>query len=230
MNNSFDFNSKKYMILLLLICIVFAILIIKAFDYLPNNDVIDSNDSEVAYLNVNSKKSSNTEASKNNLEVETKIKKNQKSGVLYRSSDSLSNDDNFDEIEAPAGVSEESINDENNNTTMSNQELSGDFKAVQYILNGRKYVSENNLSKALIEYGHAVENAKEDEIKAQALEGISIVYAKNKKYSTALTFASKANGISPSVLREFLIIKIYYLAGKSDIAIKNLNEILKKGF
>ena len=86
------------------------------------------------------------------------------------------------------------------------------------------------MSSSLQEYKKAVNSAQDDEIKAEALEGISLLYAKNKKYETALSFASKSYTLSPSLSRNFLIAKLYYVSGKSDIAIKKINEILKQGF
>jgi len=227
MNNNFDFNSKKYIILLILICLVFAVFIIKAFDYLPDNDV-DTNDIEVENINTTA---SNTNPSP--ITIDTTTQKVQKSGVLYKSSDSYDEQSNqnysqVDEIDAPSGVGEDivpNVNIENQNT-----QLSPDLIAMQSIINAKDLASKGNDADALEEYKKALNTAANNQIKADAYEGISILYAKNKKYGTALSFASKAYEMAPSYTTDLLIAKIYYSAGKTDTAISRINNILKKGF
>lgn len=227
MNNTFDFNSKKYMILLGLICLVFAIFIIKAFDYLPDKDV-DTNDIEVENINTTASNTNTTPVT-----VSEKKQKAQKSGVLYRSSDSYEEQSNqnysqIDEIDAPLGVGEDTI--PNSNIENQNTQLSPDIIAMQSIIKAKDLASNGNDTAALEEYKKALNNAANNQIKADAYEGISILYAKNKKYGTALSFASKAYGTAPSYTRELLIAKIYYSAGQTDTAISRINDILKKGF
>ena len=225
MSNNFDFNSKKYMILLVLICIVFAIFIIKAFDYLPENDVYDAYNEEVENINT---ASSNVNVPQN-VDKQEIQKPVQKKGVLYKSQDSLSeNDMEFDEIDAPKGINE-TVPDETISET-ANSQLSSDELALKSIINARRYAKNNDAQASLEEFKKTLSLATDNEIKAEAYDGMALLYAKNQKYSTALSFASKANSTSPSISREFIIAKIYYSAGKSDIAITKINEILKQSF
>lgn len=227
MDNNFDFNSKKYIILLVVICLVFVMFIVKAFDYLPDNEVIDSNDNEIENINTPSKINT-TENSDNTVVL--KPKKNQKSGVLYRSKLSLTEEQpNIEEIDAPIDIVEESVPNDNINEN-SNQQLSPDLIALQSIINARNLANKNDLASALEEYKKVLSSQVNNEIKAEALEGIATLYAKNKKYGTALTFAGKAYSTSPSLSRDILIAKIYYSAGKTETAITRLNDILRHGF
>lgn len=227
MDNNFDFNSKKYMVLLVVICLVFVIFIVKAFDYLPDTEVIDSNDNEIENINTPSKVN-NTENSENTVVI--KPKKNQKSGVLYRSKLSLTEEEpNIEEIDVPADIVEESV-PKNNIDENSNQQVAPDLMALQSIMNARNLANENKLASSLEEYKKVLSAQVNNEIKAEALEGIATLYAKNQKYGTALSFAGKAYSTSPSLSREMLIAKIYYSAGKTETAITRLNEILKHGF
>lgn len=227
MDNNFDFNSKKYIILLVVICLVFVMFIVKAFDYLPDNEVIDSNDNEIENINTPSKINT-TENSDNTVVL--KPKKNQKSGVLYRSKLSLTEEQpNIEEIDAPIDIVEESVPNDNINEN-SNQQLSPDLIALQSIINARNLANKNDLASALEEYKKVLSSQVNNEIKAEALEGIAILYAKNKKYGTALSFAGKAYSTSPSLSRDILIAKIYYSAGKTETAITRLNDILRHGF
>ena len=223
--NNFDFNSKKYLILLVIICIVFAILIIKAFDYLPDTDNVDTADVEIE--NINSSADINTTVKK--PASEAKSKPIQKSGVLYRSADSISQDTNIDEIDAPYGVGEE-VFPEDNISDNSNEKVSPDVLALKAILNGKKYADAGNFPAANDQYKKALELSSDKEINAQANEGIAILYARSKKFSTALSFANKAYELSPSSDRELLIVKIFYNAGKTEAASARLNQMVKNGF
>ena len=89
---------------------------------------------------------------------------------------------------------------------------------------------ENDYTNALSEFQKAEENADNDELKAMCYENIAEIYAINRKYGTALSFASKAYKLSPSDTREMLIAKIYYQAGQTDNAITRINNALKKSF
>ena len=228
MDKNFDFNSKKYMILLILICLVFVIMIVKAFEYLPENEPVDTNDIEIEHINTPSKVSPYVKNKAENTE-EQKPAPAQKSGVLYKSRDSLASETIIEEIDAPPGAVEESAPAEMINENQRSQ-LSPEELALKSIINARKYFNSGNLTSSLEEYKKAIDLTNDTEIQAEAYEGISLLYAKNKKYGTALSFATKAYKSSPSISREVLIAKIYYSAGKIDTAVAKLNQMLRQGF
>ena len=237
----YDFNSKKYMFLLILICLIFAILVIKAFDYLPKQQVVmveqaNQNNVEAATTINNSAKTTEDE-NKNVETTQVKPKKNQKSGVLYRRQNSMheegsvsvSENTSFEEIDAPPGAIEEDLPNSNNGKTAAENRLSNEDLALKAIINARKYFSAGRTSEALEEYQKVAELTNDNELLAESYDGISELYAKNKRFSTALSFAGKAYKSSPSLAREFFIAKIYYMAGQTDTAITRLNNMLKRG-
>lgn len=227
MDNNFDFNSKKYMILLILICLVFTIFIIKAFDYLPAEDVeITNNNTE----NINTPATVNEQDEQKFIDnADDNIYKPQKrSGVIYKSKYSLTDEQNFDEIDAPGDI----INESSASLVKNDNNLSatGEVLALKYIIDARRYTADGDLSAALNEYKKAMELTNDNELKSEIYQGVATLYAKNEKYDTALTFANKANELSSTTERQFLIAKIYYLNGQSDLAIKKMNNILRQGF
>ena len=228
MNNSFDFDSKKYILLLILICVIFTVVIIKAFDYLPEKiDIIDDNNNVV---DVNSQVDNENVLQSNDSEnaVKNTIKPEQKHGVLYKSPDSLSEEQIFDEVQAPAGSLEETSTEETQ--TNSDITLSPEEKALKAIINARRNMKNNDVANALNEYRKVSDLTSDNELLAESYDGISELYVKSGKYGTALTFAGKAYSTSPSMSREFSIAKIYYLAGKNDIAVKRINNMLNRNY
>ena len=237
----YDFNSKKYMFLLILICLIFTIFVIKAFDYLPKQQVVVTDtQNQVSTVQSSTEVNNNNEIDGEQVEnsnIEIKTKKNQKSGVLYKRQNSLhdensvsQNDNSFEEIDAPIGAAEEALPNTNSDDRVSNEnKLSNEELALKAIITGRKCYSSGEYSSALEAYQKVAELTSDNELLAESYDGISELYAKNKRYSTALSFAGKAYKSSPTLAREFFIAKIYYMAGQTDTAVSRINNMLKRG-
>lgn len=236
-----NYNSKKYIFLLVIICMVFGFLIIKAFDYLPDNQVEDIDNTETSNINkiidntTNKNyngKDSEDEEHEDDSYSEKKI--NTKSGILYQDPLTVNSQEQIEEINAPHGsINETTIynEEENNNHDNENaQGLSNDEKALRAIINARKLTKAGNQTDAINSYNKVQELTQDNELLSEAYEGIAELYAKDKKYGSALTFAAKAYKASPSLSGELLIAKIYYSAGKTDTAITRVNNMVKRGF
>jgi len=210
----YNFNSKKYIFLLLLICFIFTIFVIKAFDYLPQKEIKSI---EKPKVNQITELKTNTATDKENDATIEKPIQNQKSGILYKSNNSLHDETKLEEIEPPAGaVNEELIQTYTDDKLIGEKEnnsLSKDELALKAIIKARKLASQGINSEALEEYQKVVELTNDKELIAESYDGISELYAKNKRYSTAMSFAGNAYKSSPSLAREFFIAKIYYMAG-----------------
>lgn len=222
-----DFNSKKYIFLLIIICVVFVILIIKAFQYLPDNN--ENYDYGITAGNINNP-AKITNNDEEDSEEPQKYIPEEKHGVLYKSYDSLGQENetntDFEYIDAPKGAVEEEY------TTSSGSDSSStpEEQAIKHFLNAKNSVLNGDTTSALKEYQIAAENTDNKELTAECYEGIAEIYAKQKKYETALSFAGKSYNTQPSISREVLIAKIYYSAGKTDVAIRRINNLLKRGF
>ena len=235
MNNNYEFNSKKYILLLVVICAMFLILIIKAFDYLPQKeDNIEDNYNSVEYVNnINQPSNSDINDSERIIKKEQDEEKDKhKSGHIdffkpntnnYEKENALTT---LTEIDVPSGVKEELPKVDNNSGTITDDNES----ALNILANAKKLKQNNDYSNALSELQKVVEHTDSEELKAISYEMIAEIYAINRRYGTALSFANKAYQTSPSASREMLIAKIYYQSGQTDTAINRINNALKKNF
>ena len=230
--DNYEFNSKKYIFLIIIVCLMFIIFIIKAFDYLPEKTDINDNDSynSTEYIN-----EINKPLNRENINEEVKADDSKtdpdrhKSGHIdfFKPKNTEPEKTTLVEIDTPTGVKEDITPQKNN---LEYIQTPNSDTAFNSFLKGKNLKKENDYTNALSEFQKAEENADNDELKAMCYENIAEIYAINRKYGTALSFASKAYKLSPSDTREMLIAKIYYQAGQTDKAITRINNALKKSF
>lgn len=231
MNNNYDFNSKKYFVLLAIVLIIFIIFIVKAFDYLPEQISNDGNVKETIVNNINSPAQIKTSNELRKDESDTFDNNDEKH--KHGHFDFMPKEDDEVEIEdfpAPKGTNEEKIQTEENNDTKTSSNMSSEERALKCIINAQKYKANSDYSNALNEYQKVEDLTDNRELRAMSYEGIAELYAQNRKFGTALAFANKAQNISPTTAREMLIARIYYLSGNTDVAVTRLNSLLKQGF
>ncbi|MBQ4115274.1 hypothetical protein IJD34_07720 [bacterium] len=124
------------------------------------------------------------------------------------------------------GLPEQAINA---NSESSNSVNSSDLYITTFA-NARKMINDKDFLQALETLKKASSLAQTDERKADCLEQTALVYAKMKKYGTALSNAQRANNLVPSVSRELLIAKIYYKTGYREKSQEKLNAIMQRDF
>ncbi len=240
----FDFDSKKYVLLLVLVCLVFFILIVKAFDYLPESA---ENNKTISRQTVTIDNNYRAESSSSKYEeTDYSAKKiDQKSGSFMLNESTISNDEPIqtvskrqtpvlDEIKAPAGVGLEPIDETDSAEQVSEEksepELSSQEKAELALMMGNKFRKSANLSSALSEYQKVPGLTNDKDLVASSYEGIATLYAMNKKYGTALNYAARAYNTSPNSSREMLLARLYYKTGDIDKATKRINNLLHRDF
>lgn len=226
-----EFGSKKYLILLTLICIVFAIIIIKAFDYLPDKSVDGYNsgiNSQPQYPNQFNANNQNQNISQNQTEDNYDPERHKSGHIDFmpKESKTENNNNGFDEISAPNGVNEDVYNP----NTQNNQTLTPDDLAVISLVKAAKLQAQSDYKNALEELQKIPELTNNQEILASSYEKIAEIYAHQRRYGTALSFAGKAYSTSPNVNREVLIARIYYQSGDTENAVTRMNNIINRGF
>ena len=228
-----DSSSKKYILLLTLICIVFAIFTFKAFDYLPDKSVDSSTNINVKpkkIVSINTKENTSDD-DENKEKIDENDNQQDKSGHI-----DFTNKDNtnsiqakqLEEISTPKGVEEELVASETNK--VSSNSLSPDEQAIKFITNGRNYKLNSENDKAILEFEKAIDITDNKELLAMGYENLAEIYAGQRRFGKALTYADKAYTYSPSTNREMLIARIYYISGDRDNATNRLNALLKRGF
>ena len=230
MNNSFDFNSKKYMILLILICTLFTIFTIKIFDYMPKPEIIVDNFNDEQVEGINSPAQGNNVVSNNKEEdeEENEAKQHKKGHFDFMPKQVQDEEVEYDEIDAPPGAVSEDTSTEVRTTNVTN--LTSDEQALRCIISGHKYKASSDYTNAMNEFQKVAELTDNNELKAMSFEAIAEIYAHQRRFGTALTFASKAYNLSPTNSREMLISRIYYASGDTEKGLKRLNVMLQKGF
>lgn len=231
MNNYEEFNSKKSLIIILVICVLFLVLIIKAYTYLPDS----SENSRIAAQNNieqtdSSFQSSDEDAAESQEENDNKQEENSKNLKV-----SLPAPDKITEIEDQSEATKvenelSSIETELPNTEEKQQELSPEEQAEQILIQGDKYKKDKQYVKALEEYNKISSITKDTYYVAKSYEEIATIYAIVKRYGTALSFAQKAYNMSPTSSREMLLARLYYKTGDIDKATQRINNVLRRDF
>ena len=220
LDKDIEFNSRKFLALLSLICIVFFMIVMKAFDYIPknNNQELTEDSLPIAHNAVipSESKEEQTEEAVNNDEekpvIEIKQVEKSETGI--------------DEIDAPPGV-----NPQKESALISSGEDSvsqgTSNNPVIFLYNANNLKRDKKYNDALNEYQKVLEKTDDKELKASAYEGISTVYAVNRRYGTALSFALKAYNIAPNSARALLAAQLYNKTGETQRASQIVNKLLQ---
>ena len=231
--NNYDIGSKKFLLIMIIILLFFFLLIVKAFDFLADQDVVDekSRIEDVTKAiemrnnnpeNNNEKNSEEDISTKNNseeksLDIKLQIPKN----TEYK--EEIITDvqpvNNIEGLE-PIGAVD----------SKSSKELSSEEEIELMFLTAQKYTNEKQYVKALEEYNNIKEKTSDTALVARCYENMAGIYAIVKRYGTALSYAQKAYNLSPSTSREMLLARLYYKTGEIDKATKRVNNILQRDF
>ena len=247
MNKYIVSNSKKFLALLVLICVVFLVVIIKAFEYIPVADddaIISRNNIE----NIN--KPAQDEAEK---VAEENVENNEKKTLdITLTPDFVQKPKTEKPKEEKVAESLENITDlpsdavkansDGNGVVQANSDGSGavqaekkveltpEEKAEKTFLTAQKYKRDRQFVKALQEYQKIPAITNDTSMVARSYEEIATIYAIVKKYGTALSYAQKAYNMSPSSSREMLLARLYYKTGDIDKATRRINNVLQRDF
>ena len=118
---------------------------------------------------------------------------------------------------------EELLVTENNSEILDNEAISPFDNAIK-LKNEKKY------QEALNQFVEIAKNNNDDKLKSSCYEEISQIYALNKKYGTALSYAQKSFNLNPNTRRELLLARLYYKTGDITNATKRVNNILQRDF
>lgn len=223
--NNFDFESKKMNIIIFVIFIGFALLIIKAFDYLPEN-TDEAGKTRTADINKvldNNAKKDEPAAQEQSQEPESQPEEPRQ-------------DNNFnvdlsrdvapvqEEVRPVEGIEPIADVPEAVQTTRVVSDVDMKFAAAQKLKDEKQYV------KAIEEYQSILEQTSEPKVKARCYEEMANVYGIVKRYGTALSYAQKAYNTYPTSSREMLLARLYYKTGDLDKATKRMNNVLQRDF
>ena len=221
-NKDIDFNSKKYMIMLIAICVLFFVLVIKAFEYIPDadNDIIKRKHIE----NINTP--ADVAESENDADDEAEDDVDDEEEVELIEPEAVG----MMEIEAPKGIGIKKEETATVGEATDAADISKEDKALIALNGANKLRISNKKSEALKEYMKIPEMTDDKMLIASSYEGIAMLYAAEKRYGTALSYAAKAYNLSPSISNQLLLARIYYRTGDTDKSVNYVNNILRRDF
>ena len=219
---NFNFEFTKYRILLIIICSLFILLVWQAFSYLPQEE------NDINYQDINQTKK--ILSSKNNEEISVQ---NVEDNVILESDDMLD-----DEIDLPPTeikqnlpqdnfeIIQESEIEEDNISKISNlgNNIEDLIRETKGLVNEQKYIEVIGKLETL-----AV-STQDIKIKTKAYEEIAVLYAKMKRYGSALSYAQKTYNLEPTSEKEILLARLYYKVGDTNRAQARMLNVLKRDF
>lgn len=208
--NKIDIKMLRALILVVLLFIVFGAAITKKTQYLPSKE--NPNMQSVVDVQPNDEiinKDSNTE------NVQESANENKSETVSVESKEVVS--------DTKSDLPELDKVTENNSEILDNEAISPFDNAIK-LKNEKKY------QEALNQFVEIAKNNNDDKLKSSCYEEISQIYALNKKYGTALSYAQKSFNLNPNTRRELLLARLYYKTGDITNATKRVNNILQRDF
>lgn len=231
MNNNLDINSKKFLIILVVMMLAFVLLIIKAFDIMgkANEDPLrpQVNMSEVGELGGDNQTTDGQQNENNTANTNTDVEHHVSFVEEEQQKESQpANTTNNQTITEPLAP----INENNNVEESKPTSLTKAQETELMFLDAQKLKDEKQYVKALEEYKSILEKNIDSNTNARCYEEMAGIYSIVKRYGTALSYAQKAYSIAPSSNRELLIARLYYKTGDIDKATKKINNILQRDF
>ncbi len=222
--NKFNLESAKFVSIILGICFIFIMVIWHAFDYLPEKD---SSNMVANVETVNQ----NYETNRNKDEKEEVVSEKTEKNRIKNEEETLNKTKkSLDSVVPLETIEEESLmgNKQINNDSLGSDSESSSIDSI--LKKANDYKKNNQYVASISEYQKALSMTEDKEVKAQCYEEISIIYAKAKRYGSALSAAQKAFNTSPSTTREVLLARLYYKTGDIDKATTRVNNVLNRDF
>ena len=207
--NKFDLKTAKFIGIVLFICLIFALVVMKAYQYLPEENLNKNfqeeiQDDDILYKNINNRDNSEI----NNEQENTNETKEKFSNTISEEKRSIRELENIEELDSQKDFS------------------NNDYSAIEL---ANKYKQSGEFKNAIEQYNEAA-NVSDEKNKAYCYEQIATIHAIEKHYGTALSFAQKAYNTYPNTSREMLLARLYYKTGNIDKATNRMNNILKRDF
>lgn len=247
---NFEFKSWKSLAILIAICVTFLILVIQAFQYIPdeskNNELVEqlveeNFNEESAIEDNNDETIENTSNEEEPQEEPTRTSHQSEKNWEFRDS-SLDRFTNKEfEIPAPElptppqefehrNVDIPSLESINENSQEVDKQRETFEKLMQLQAKANEYKWQKDYDNAIIQFESYLKLSQEQYQKLEAYDNLAILYAMKKNYEKAIYCAQQAYQIEASPEREFILTKLYYKSGDVDKATKRINMIMQREF
>lgn len=236
--NKFNLESAKFVSIIIGICFIFIMVVWHAFDYIPAKDSINNSVDEIVVP-------ADEEPQEERVEEEEPVEENAEEDQFIEETSTNELDikkEVYDKevvetrdarLKPLDPIDEENLKkDEQLKDSISSQEdVREEISPLELALNKAKDAKDNRqFTVAVTEYQKAISLSEDDRLKAQCYEEIAIIYAKSKRYGSALSYAQKAYNMVPSTAREVLLARLYFKTGDVDKATTRVNNVLNRDF
>ena len=228
MNFYEEIKSNRFLLLALILCLAFFIVIIKAFMYLPEAN-------EKPLIENYNTENINKPAKKINQDDDLDKVASRKLNIGIPHVDDIKKADidflgDIEKSVKSSGSEELEIIEENEDKAPKQVQKSSEEMAIEFLEKAIKQKENKDFLGAIENLKQSIKTTTDKEIQAKSYEQVALIYAINKKYGTALSYAQKAFNLSPSTSREVLLARIYYKIGEIDNATKRINNVLHRDF
>lgn len=226
MNNNFDFASKRSLLILLFIFLVFFLLIGKAFDYIPKeqeninnqeflnmNKMVTKNDANKENISGSTNEMTENETTKNDLETEPKqedIKENEevaKSNNDKTETQIIPSEGLVPIEEKEFNLTPIQVDKVNNSNEIFKNEIQEKLAKAKTLKQNSEY------EEALVVYKDILTKDISKDLFVVCYEDMANIYINQKRYGSAIVSLQKANKVSYSSSRENLIKQLYEKSG-----------------
>lgn len=236
--NKFNLESAKFVSIIIGICFIFIMVVWHAFDYIPAKDSINNSVGEIVVP-------ADEEPQEERVEEEEPVEENAEEDQFVEETSTNEPDikkEVYDKevvetrdarLKPLDPIDEENLKkDEQLKDSIYSQEVVREESSpLEVALNKAKDAKDNRqFTVAVTEYQKAISLSEDDRLKAQCYEEIAIIYAKSKRYGSALSYAQKAYNMVPSTAREVLLARLYFKTGDVDKATTRVNNVLNRDF
>lgn len=249
---NFEFKSWKSLAILIAICVTFLILVIQAFQYIPeenkNNKLVEqlveenfNEENAIEDNNEETIETTNNEEEEENQEEPARTSHQSEKNWEFRDSslDKYTNEEftmpDPKRLVPPRGFEHRNTDLHNLESTIENsqdedREEDSVKKLMEIQRKANEYKWQNDYANAIIQFESYLKLSQEQYQKLEAYDNLAILYAMKKNYEKAIYCAQQAYQIEASPEREFTLTKLYYKNGDVDKATKRINMIMQREF
>lgn len=220
---NFDFESKKNLIIIALVCLLFAIFIMKAFEFIPKEDSVESSQNLTNVEQI-AEETTSEDFTEEELDEETESDTEEQDIAEEETVESVEDvSDNELTIEEEKNSLEplETISEAGKEPISYVSEL---FLDAENSIKQKKYEKSKQLYNTIISSNSTIEE------KAKANEGLAHVFAVEGEYGNALSYAQRACELSSTPSRELTLARIYEKLDEPELAKQHMDKVLKKDF
>lgn len=221
--NNFDLGSKKYMIILMALCLILVLLVVKAFDMAPSSDKENYTPAANAPVANTVPETANSVNTNSSVQTDEPVAQEEQTSTIEQTQNA--NAEPTEGITPIDGASENAAAVED-----GERKLAQDEELELQFYNIEKYVKNSQFDRALAEYNAILKDAPNVDITARCYEEMAKIYGVTKRYGTAISYAQKAYNMSPTSSREMLIARLYYKTGDKQSAEERISNILEREF